>query len=189
MESLAVSMFLVSFLNIWGTFSTEGGKVFTALLDKASTVSSKSPLRIEENTIRNSERMVKDHDNFLVSLFTGTEHAKLYSYTHLLNGFAIHVTSDEVIQSIKNAGGVRVVHEDIIMKKLTTYTPEHLGNPSGVWPTLGGAQFSGEGVVIGLIDTRINPSHPILLTLSSYGIRGSNLPKPIKFNGKCAVGD
>lgn len=104
MESLAVSMFLVSFLNIWGTFSTEGGKVFTALLDKASTVSSKSPLRIEENTITNSERMVKDHDNFLVSLFTGTEHAKLYSYTHLLNGFAIHVTSDEVCYLISRCG-------------------------------------------------------------------------------------
>lgn len=125
MESFSVLMFLVSFLNIRGTISTEGGKVFIVVLDKGYT---KSPLRyqfiffrdrflsgygcpatlfvqltewilmcrIEENIIRNNERMVKDHDNFLKSLFAGTEHTKLYSYTHLLNGFAVHVTSDEV---------------------------------------------------------------------------------------------
>lgn len=74
------------------------------------------------------------------------------------------------------------------MKKLTTYTPEYLGIPSGVWPTLGGAQASGEGVVIGMIDTGINSSHPSFQT-SSHGIRGSIFSKPIKFNGKCAVGN
>lgn len=75
------------------------------------------------------------------------------------------------------------------MKKSTTYTPEYLGIPSGVWPTLGGAQVSGEGVVIGLIDTGINPSHPSFQTSTSHGIRGSILSRPIKFNGKCAVGN
>lgn len=128
MESFAVLMFLVPFLNIRGIISTEDGKVFIVVLDKAYTLSPKSPLRyefiffrdlfltgygcsatlfvqliewtlmcrIEENVIRNNEWMVKDHDNFLKSLLAGTEHTKLYSYTHLLNGFAVHVTSDEV---------------------------------------------------------------------------------------------
>lgn len=74
------------------------------------------------------------------------------------------------------------------MEKLTTYTPEYLGIQNGVWPTLGGVQTSGEGVVIGLIDTGINPFHPSFRTSSSYGTRGI-LSKPMKFNGKCEIGD
>lgn len=64
------------------------------------------------------------------------------------------------------------------------HTPEFLGIPAGVWPILGGAENSGEGVVIGFIDTGINPEHPSFSKKSSTPTlrRG-------KFRGKCASGD
>ncbi|XP_043702451.1 subtilisin-like protease SBT2.6 isoform X2 [Telopea speciosissima] len=78
------------------------------------------------------------------------------------------------------------MQEDIKMEKMTTYTPEFLGIPTGVWPTLGGAGNSGEGVVIGMIDTGINPNHPSFASQSS-GV-GSHLNRR-KFRGICTTGD
>ncbi|CAI9095604.1 OLC1v1031592C1 [Oldenlandia corymbosa var. corymbosa] len=75
------------------------------------------------------------------------------------------------------------------MQKLTTHTPDYLGIANGVWPKLGEAATSGEGVVIGLIDTGINPSHQSFmiesLTEASKGI----FSRPSKYKGKCDIGD
>ncbi|KAK1306090.1 Subtilisin-like protease SDD1 [Acorus calamus] len=103
--------------------------------------------------------MAAKHDLFLDSLLQRESYTKLYSYTHLLNGFAIH-TSEEAIEILRSARGVQAVHEDVKMEKLTTHTSDYLGIPSSVWPSLGGAPHAGEGVVIGMIDTGINPHHP-----------------------------
>ncbi|KAJ0082033.1 hypothetical protein Patl1_09919 [Pistacia atlantica] len=43
---------------------------------------------------------------------------------------------------------------------MTTYTPQFLGLPQGVWTQEGGDKNAGEGIVIGVIDTGINPFHP-----------------------------
>ena len=44
---------------------------------------------------------------------------------------------------------------------MTTYTPEFLGLPQGAW-TLerGDDRSAGEGIVIGFVDSGINPTHP-----------------------------
>lgn len=70
------------------------------------------------------------------------------------------------------------------MVKLTTHTPDFLGISAGVWPTLGGAESSGEGVVIGFIDTGINPYHPSFRSNSS-----SRLVNSTRFKGKCVTGE
>ncbi|CAN0842683.1 Subtilisin-like protease SBT2.5 [Linum grandiflorum] len=69
------------------------------------------------------------------------------------------------------------------MLKLTTHTPDFLGIPAGVWPSLGGAESSGDGVVIGLIDTGINPSHPSFAMTTRF-----NSTTTTKFRGKCISG-
>ncbi|ERN01056.1 hypothetical protein AMTR_s00002p00159860 [Amborella trichopoda] len=66
-----------------------------------------------------------------------------------------------MLQSTK---GVRLIHEDCKVSKATTHTPEFMGIPISVWPQFGGAQDSGKGVVIGMIDTGVNPSHPSFST-------------------------
>lgn len=69
------------------------------------------------------------------------------------------------------------------MVKMTTHTPDYLGIPSEVWPLLGEAEHSGEGVVIGMIDTGINPNHP-----SFSNLRTGRSPRLSKFKGRCETG-
>lgn len=40
--------------------------------------------------------MTREHDLFIESLLGVGSYTKLYSYTHLLNGFAIHAHEEEV---------------------------------------------------------------------------------------------
>ncbi|CAA2974161.1 Subtilisin-like protease SDD1 [Olea europaea subsp. europaea] len=88
---------------------------------------------------------------------------------------------------LETAEKVRLVHEDTKLQKLTTHTPELLGITTGVWPSLGGSMLAGEGVVIGLIDTGINPFHP---SFTNEGLNGpACLFTKTKFKGKCSTGE
>lgn len=54
-----------------------------------------------------------------------------------------------------------MVERDRGARVMTTYTPKFLGLREGVW-TEGGGDYrnAGEGIVIGVVDTGINPTHP-----------------------------
>ncbi|MCO5566877.1 hypothetical protein L7F22_020560 [Adiantum nelumboides] len=53
------------------------------------------------------------------------------------------------------------VERDEKMEKLTTYTPTYLGLPSKAWKTSSvGVVEAGEDIVIGMVDTGIDPLHP-----------------------------
>ncbi|CAL1376004.1 unnamed protein product [Linum trigynum] len=175
----------VSFMYLMFSLCIVDARVFMILMEDEPVFSVKSNttnLRVEEATRAYKERLMISHDIFLESILKHN-YTKLYSYTHLLNGFAVNVESDEALSALKRATGVRAVHEDVKMQKLTTHTPSFLGIPTGVWPALGGADSSGDGVVIGLIDTGINPLHPSFRT----GLP-SRFNKTTKFKGKCATG-
>ncbi|KAL4334749.1 hypothetical protein GQ457_07G010890 [Hibiscus cannabinus] len=143
-----------------------------------------STCRAENDYIVYKEKISNRHTIFLESHLRKGSYTKLYSYTHLLNGFAVHVTSEEVLGTLRNATGVRLIHEDVKIEKLTTHTPDFLGISTHVWPRLGGAESSGEGVVIGFVDTGINPDHPSFVTSSSSRFLNST-----KFKGKCISGE
>lgn len=64
---------------------------------------------------------------------------------------------------------------------MTTYTPSFIG-ASAVWPLLGGAENSGDGVVIGMIDTGIDPNNPSFVTSQAK-------PAPASFKGICRTGN
>ncbi|KAL9661978.1 hypothetical protein QQ045_022424 [Rhodiola kirilowii] len=49
---------------------------------------------------------------------------------------------------------------DFAIRTATTHIPEFLGLPQGAWARVGGCELSGEGIVIGFIDTGIDPTHP-----------------------------
>ncbi|KAK9133228.1 hypothetical protein Scep_012756 [Stephania cephalantha] len=66
---------------------------------------------------------------------------------------------------------------------MTTYTPEFLGLPTGAWAQEGGDRNAGEGIVIGMVDTGIDPKHP------SFAYDLSNpFPSPSLFSGACDTG-
>ncbi|RZC74517.1 hypothetical protein C5167_049993 [Papaver somniferum] len=186
-------------INIWGSLLV-GAKVYMVMMEDdepvISLISKNSSLKRSSEDVRlYKESMISRHDLFLESHLPVGSYKKLYSYSHLQNGFAIHVSSHEVLEAIRNARGVRKIEEDIKMKKLTTRTPDFLGIPSEVWPILGGAQNAGKGVVIGIIDTGINPNHPSFVDQSSSGddpngsFHSNSSSASKKFKGQCEIGE
>ncbi|KAI3524159.1 hypothetical protein L1887_02811 [Cichorium endivia] len=128
-----------------------------------------------------SRHLELKHDSLLETLFDEGTYEKLYSYKHLINGFAVDL-SPEQAETLKQANGVKSVDKDWKVKKLTTHTPQFLGLPTGVWPMGGGFDRAGEDIVIGFIDSGIFPHHP------SFGNHNSEPYGPIpKYRGKCEV--
>lgn len=72
---------------------------------------------------------------------------------------------------------------DFSVRTATTHTPEFLGLPHGAWAKEGGPEFAGEGVVIGFIDTGIDPMHPSFSDDLSFNI----YPIPEHYSGACEV--
>lgn len=50
-----------------------------------------------EEAQKYKEMSTTKHDAFLESFLTVGSYKKLYSYTHLLNGFAVHANSEKVL--------------------------------------------------------------------------------------------
>ena len=72
---------------------------------------------------------------------------------------------------------------DFSVRTATTHTPQFLGLPQGAWVQEGGYDSAGEGIVIGFIDTGIDPTHP------SFAVDRSEVayPVPAHFSGICEV--
>ncbi|XP_073066834.1 subtilisin-like protease SBT2.5 [Primulina eburnea] len=151
---------------------------------EATAVDSDSDDKIDvtsELVISYANHLEKRHDMLLDMLFDRGAYKKLYSYSHLINGFAVHV-SPEHAEILRRTIGVKSVERDWKVKKLTTHTPQFLGLPTGVWPTGGGFDRAGEDIVIGFVDSGIYPHHPSFAAhkMDPYG-------PVIKYTGKCEV--
>uniref|UniRef100_A0A0D9W7R9 Subtilisin-like protease n=1 Tax=Leersia perrieri TaxID=77586 RepID=A0A0D9W7R9_9ORYZ len=169
----------------WRSRPSSGPTVFMVVMEDDPVISHKSSqkevMRGEEAQKYKQTTRTK-HDIFLDSLLPVGSYKKLYSYTHLINGFALQAKSKETVKILSGAKGVRFIQEDVKMSKMTTYTPRFIG-ANGVWPLLGGAEKSGAGVVIGMVDTGIDPSNPSFLSTSDQ------TKPPPSFKGTCQSGD
>ena len=100
----------------------------------------------------------------------------IHSYSHVLNGFAARLTDAEA-ESLRNKEGCLRLYPEEFLPLATTHSPGFLGlhlGKDGFWSRSG----FGRGVVIGLLDTGILPSHP------SFGDAGLP-PPPKKWKGTC----
>ncbi|KAJ7559871.1 hypothetical protein O6H91_04G104400 [Diphasiastrum complanatum] len=126
--------------------------------------------------------LTRKQDFLLESTFAKRNYKKLYSYHHLINGFAVDITPEQADVLVKRS---QVLHmeKDTRLTTMTTHTPEYLGLPTGCWAELeGGLHNAGEGTVIGLVDTGVDPRHP------SFSDQVPNSYKPpISYSGKCEV--
>ncbi|MFK5635291.1 S8 family serine peptidase [Ornithinimicrobium sp. LYQ103] len=87
---------------------------------------------------------------------------KTHEFTVALNGFTAELTAAEAAQLAKAAGVVNV-WEDEIRHADTVSTPDYLGmtGKNGVWQKqFGGDSKAGTGIVVGVIDTGIDPGNP-----------------------------
>lgn len=151
---------------------------------EATAVDSDSDEKIDvtsEAVTSYAHHLEKRHDMLLGMLFDRGTYKKVYSYHHLINGFAVHITPEQA-EILRQAPGVKSVERDWKVRRLTTHTPQFLGLPTGVWPTGGGFDRAGEDIILGFVDSGIHPNHPSFSTHSTepYG------PVP-KYRGKCEV--
>lgn len=77
------------------------------------------------------------------------------------------------------------MEKDKGVKLMTTYTPDYLGLPHGVWTSEGGPRHAGEGIVIGFVDTGIYHLHPSFLFDPLNPPYRSNVSR---FDGACEPG-
>ncbi|CAA7022226.1 unnamed protein product [Microthlaspi erraticum] len=126
-----------------------------------------------------ARHLERKHDMILGMLFEEGSYKKLYSYKHVINGFAAHVSLEQA-ETLRRAPGVKSVNKDWKVRRLTTHTPEFLGLPTDVWPTGGGFDRAGEDIVIGFVDSGIYPHHPSFA--SHHRLPYGPLPH---YRGKC----
>ncbi|CAH8359671.1 unnamed protein product [Eruca vesicaria subsp. sativa] len=124
------------------------------------------------------------HDSFLRKTLKGEKYIKLYSYNYLINGFAVFVSSQQA-EKLSTRREVANIVLDFSVRTATTYTPQFMGLPEGAWVKEGGFETAGEGIVIGFIDTGIDPNHP---SFSDNDINSKHsYPMPKHFSGVCEV--
>jgi subtilisin family serine protease len=91
--------------------------------------------------------------------------AKLASFTTALNGFSAKLTDEQAAEVARQPGVSRVVRDQL--RKLHTDTsPGFLGLDAGHGAWASG--FTGEGVILGVVDTGIWPEHPSFADDGSY---------------------
>nr|CAD1841479.1 unnamed protein product [Ananas comosus var. bracteatus] len=129
-----------------------------------------------------SSYLVRLQNSLLKKALKGELYLKLYSYHYLINGFAVLITPQQA-EKLSRRREVANVALDFSVRTATTHTPEFLGLPQGAWVQEGGPDVAGEGIVIGFIDTGIDPTHPSFADdLSTNGY-----PIPAHFSGVCEV--
>ncbi|XP_057962187.1 subtilisin-like protease SBT2.4 isoform X2 [Malania oleifera] len=143
-----------------------------------------------ESSKAHANDLVNSHDQLLRSTLDAGCYSKLYSFKHIVNGFAVHTTPSQA-EKLKHVSVVKVVERDRGIKLMTTYTPKFLKIPKAVWMEKeGGGEMrstdGGEGVVIGFVDTGINPVHPSFAFDPTSHHRGGGGRR--FFTGACETG-
>ncbi|KAK9706365.1 hypothetical protein RND81_07G119400 [Saponaria officinalis] len=91
-------------------------------------------------------------------------------------------------EKLRKSPKVKLVQKDRGTKLMTTYTPNFLKLPQNVWTQeqIGDIiSHAGEGMVIGFIDSGINPFHPSFANINNDNVFSSN---STRFRGACETG-
>jgi subtilisin family serine protease len=105
------------------------------------------------NVKKYAAHLESQHDDAIA----GVGGEKIYSYKYSFNGFAAKLTASEV-EALRNHGDVVNVWEDEILELQTNTSPDFLNLTEGSEPWSNG--YTGENVVVGILDTGVNPEHP-----------------------------
>lgn len=84
-----------------------------------------------------------------------------FKYKYTLNGFATNLTADQAAK-LASDKRVKAVHRDVRQHLSTIKTPDSLGldGPRGMWRQFGTPRKAGDGIVVGILDTGIDPTNP-----------------------------
>lgn len=131
-------------------------------------------------------------DDFLASLAQNLNRSVevVYQYYAANNGLALYLTAEEAAQVAKMPGVV-FIQKDLERELHTDNGPEWIGAPD-IWDgsaTGGLPGTMGEGIIIGVIDTGINPSNPSFADVGSDGYDHTNPWGAGNYVGVCDPGN
>ena len=97
-----------------------------------------------------------------ISRITGSSAKVLYRYTEAVNGIAVQLTRAQA-QKVSRIDGVAAVQVDFERELTTDKGPEWIGAPT-VWDGTNVPEAftgnKGEGVIVGILDSGLNPANP-----------------------------
>ncbi|MGE5601686.1 MAG: S8 family serine peptidase, partial [Nitrososphaerales archaeon] len=106
----------------------------------------------------------------------------------VVNAVAMTVPAGQV-DALAALPGVAAVYPDELLQPQTDNSPQFIGAPA-VWAQLGGQESSGEGVIVGVLDTGVWPEHPSFSDPDPSGkayaappAAPSGQPRACQFNG------
>ena len=126
-------------------------------------------INVDSARVNKYQRLLRTKQNKALRA-VGVPSAKtIYRYTVSLNGFAVQLTKAQA-EEMAHQPGVAMVLPDQKRYATTDNSPTFLGlnAPGGPWSK----GYTGEGVVVGMIDTGIWPEHP------SFADDGTYMPMP-----------
>ncbi|XP_015964279.3 subtilisin-like protease 3 [Arachis duranensis] len=106
---------------------------------------------------------------------TQNQQRLVFSYRNVVSGFAAKLTAEEA-KSMQGREEVVSIRAERILSLHTTHSPGFMGLQTG-FPLWRGSNY-GKGIIVGVLDTGINPSHP--------SFSGEGMPSPpAKWKGHC----
>ena len=109
----------------------------------------------------------------------------IYEYSVAFNGAVVSLNTQEAA-AIEKLPGVVSIQKDVLQKMHTDVGPAWIGAPD-IWNGTVGAGTYGEGIVVGVIDTGINPENPSFVDIGGDGYDHSN-PRG-QYYGACDPAD
>jgi subtilisin family serine protease len=108
-----------------------------------------------------------------------------FQYLNVLNGMAVRVSAAEAAR-LADLPGVANVHRDVERELQTDVSHALIGSAS-FWDGEVGLDLAtrGEGVIVGMVDTGVNPSHPSFAAVDGEGYQHRNPYGSGTFVGVC----
>ncbi|QBX55437.1 DUF11 domain-containing protein [Nocardioides seonyuensis] len=122
-----------------------------------------------------------------IARVTGSTPKVLRSFTHAINGITVKLTRKQA-QRVARIDGVKAVQVDFKRQLDTDNGPEWIGAPT-IWDgsnVPGGVGSQGEGVIVGVLDTGLNPANA---SFADVGGDGYDHDLPAGWTGPVGVCD
>jgi uncharacterized repeat protein (TIGR01451 family) len=123
-----------------------------------------------------------------IARITGSSPKVLDSFTHAINGITVKLTRQQA-QRVARIDGVKAVQVDFTRQLTTDRGPRWIGADT-IWEGTSvpsGVGSKGEGVVVGILDTGLNPGNPSFADVGADGYDHTNPNGPGVYKGVCAT--